>query len=191
MLSQEKILEMIKPGQHPNPDAPVNECKPCGKCDGVVFLLEGLEGVEKADGTPDVSYVPSLEKQALSYLRPMPALWRALNRKLGVTSPRGIEVMFPREIWDVQKASGRGIGYLFAHDDWCVHAAHQRYRLPVMRWAIINVEPGIWVFLFDKEGYDTREAQRPKPRPANFKPRMFFADGTSQPIDVQPATAEK
>lgn len=154
-LSDELKTKLV-PGNHPDgwETRSPSDLRPCGQCDGVVFLGCGVKLTPLPNG--DVAPLPtaSYETEALRYLRPMPVMWRAMQQargsnQAGVSMP-DINELLTNEIKTAAEKAQRPIRWLFTQDEWCIEAAHPKYR---GRWFITNVAEGIWtVNLLPQQG---------------------------------------
>lgn len=155
-MTPEQLAEIVQPGNHPE-NVRFEDLKPCGRCDGVVFLKGGVEATEHPDGTVAVNFVGggedlkasdlACEKEALRYLKPMPPMWLALHPgKDGISTPHGVEAMFTEEMFTLERTLRRPLRFIFASTEQGIYAAHPRLR---KAWTIVKVAPTIWVFVFN------------------------------------------
>lgn len=121
------------------------EWLPTGSADAVVFLGERLEKFVEDGYLHKEILFPSLEKQALRYLRPCSDNWKRCHpRQVGVSRPEGINAHFPQDIQARAEREARPIRWLV-----CAESPGLGSTMDATRWKWVNVEDGIWVGLFD------------------------------------------
>lgn len=194
-MTREELLKKITPGVHPE-GAPFEELRPCGNCDGVLYLGGGFTHTEEPDGTITKTAISGLEcqKQALSYLKPMPKLWQVRHGKKGISHPLSDGAVFvPREMWELQAETGRSIEWYFTCEPHGLCPAAEKYR---QYFHVVKVQPTLWALVFD----GPKDAQ---PEPAAIMSpedamKGYAAQGWTpikppsrnpQPPEAKPATA--
>jgi hypothetical protein len=150
-----RIAAALKPGEYPDPDKQTSDLKQCGKCDGVIFL-GAKENFGVLAGKPHVERLPSYERQAKRYLRPMSLEWHARELHYG-RDQRGVcmpQVSFlyrekPLDggdsIEEVAAKAGREICRIFTQEQHCIDAIQPEHR---ERWRVFPVEEGVWAVLY-------------------------------------------
>lgn len=144
-LSEERRKELLTPGIHPE-NAKYTDLRPCGKCDGVIFLgARWKHEWVKGESVP-VALVASKEEQALRYLRQMPVEWLALrgNKEIGVSMP-DVAYMYSEEMIAEATAAGVGLERIFTCDEHCINAARPEHAV---RFKVHKVEEGVWAVIY-------------------------------------------
>lgn len=158
------LAAMLVPGDHPTESSgrkiALPDLRPCGKCDGVIYLAGGKtlkinpDGKLLTDpkGEPVVIDVPSAEREALRYLRPMPVEWHAMYsahnhgaRCVGISKPE-VQFLFPLEILEARQKTGRPIEWMFTMDDHCVMAVQRQH---VNNWRVFKTPTeDVWAVIY-------------------------------------------
>ncbi len=144
----EIIALTLVPGAHAQ-TATEQQKKPCGQCEGVIYLDKLQTYVDGPNGEVLPCVKPSSMLEALRYLRPMSPVWKALHAGMdGVCRPRGIaNVLDLSEINLASRVTGRAVQWLFSCHEHCVEIAqtktHERAN-----WRIYRVAEDVWAVLY-------------------------------------------
>lgn len=136
----------IRVGPEIPADVNPKEWAPTGPADAAegVFFLGALEQV-----LPDSSrqtVIPSLERQALRYLRPVNAEWKKYHPgRRGFCKP-DLAKLVPAELLAQAEAQNRPIYWLFLSDKHENIHANQPENL--RRWRVVRAEDAIWPVYF-------------------------------------------
>jgi hypothetical protein len=145
-----KVAGLLKPGELPD-NRPLPELIGVGQCDGVIYFGKGAKAVPLNDDEYHVVAIPSLQREALRYLRPMPKSWHALQafhsngaRYTGTSRPSAHFLISPSMQADSDKAK-RPLEWIFTQDSHCIDATQPEHR---GRFRVFKVEEGIWAVLY-------------------------------------------
>lgn len=150
------LAERLKPGVLDERLTPP-DWKGVGQCDGVFFLGQGVEIIQRKDG-PVASPVDG-EKEAFTFLRGMPPEWHlkiALQKRkeAGVSKPSGIEWLMPNDLRVESMKTERPIQWMFTQDPWCITVGslpQQPQRVAVVempKWRVFRVSDVCWGVLY-------------------------------------------
>lgn len=118
---------------------------PQGQADAVVFLGERRHKYVQDGYLHKEILFPSLERQALRFLRPCSERWHSLNPGMvGVSRPDGMQAHFPRELENVSNSEARPLRWLVCSESKGLFDAKNAEK-----WKWYKVDEGIWAGLFE------------------------------------------
>lgn len=145
-MDEAALKDKLTPGEHPEGKA-LSDLRPCGKCDGVIYFgAREISELDKDNKVSRYAVVPSKEREALRYLRPMPVEWliERKNREIGVSMPE-VDFLYTKDMLRAAEDAGVPLKRVFTAEKHCIFAVQPQHR---ERWKVFQVEPGVWAVLY-------------------------------------------